>query len=194
MGRPRIYHTPDEIRAANRAKSKRHYDKSKLSIAMKRGVKDCDKHRRSLVTYARASDAPPSPKLDSALLDKTSSTYWSSRVTQVERTFNTLIGESSFQFINGLCTAFHSTTYDKNTLRDPLLTVTHLRTRVRRYQDHILQENGVGIAWKKSKETEKKIGHVCASLEEALCLAEIGVNEFATCHAEGNMYFQINRD
>jgi hypothetical protein len=27
MGRPRLYHTPEEKAAANRAKSKRHHDK-----------------------------------------------------------------------------------------------------------------------------------------------------------------------
>lgn len=122
-----------------------------------------------------------------------SADYWCNRAEQIHVKFHAIVGCSAFEFVDKLCTAFLTTNHDKNTIRDPLSTVTGLRRRIRKYQDRILQLCGAGNEWERSENIAQSIGGVITALEEALCLAEVGRMEFSKSHAERGMWYQVEK-
>lgn len=122
-----------------------------------------------------------------------SADYWCDRAEQIDTKFRAIVGSSAFEFVDNLCTALFTTNHDNNTIRDPLLTIARLRGRLRKCQDRILQLSGAGSEWERSEDIARAIGRVVTALEEALCLAEAGHTEFATSHAEGGMWYQLEK-
>lgn len=147
-----------------------------------------DQYPRKIIFYA-PSDATTQPMALETPVPK-SSNYWCGRVERINIKFNASIGNSPLQYVDNLCTAYLTTNHDKNTIRDPLVTLTNFRTRVRKYQENILQLAGAGHEWARSEEVKKSIAAVVTSFEEILCLAEGDPSELATSHTEGNMWYQ----
>jgi hypothetical protein len=111
-------------------------------------------------------------------------------VEQANLKFHAFVGSSAQEYIDKLCTAYLTTNYDKNTIRDPLTTIANLCTRIRKYQEKILQLSGAGSEWIRSEEISQSLMAVVTSLEEVLCLGEGDQDELATYHAEGSLWYQ----
>ncbi|KAF9458777.1 hypothetical protein BDZ94DRAFT_1225739 [Collybia nuda] len=127
MGRPRLYHTPDEKREANRRKSKRHYDKEKKSVRM-----------RQSITYCKDKECTPGSLNDV--------NYWSAQAGLVELKFMELIGKSPFDYVDSIYRCY-LVSPNTNVFHDATNSISEVQSSIRRHQDKILQLTGVDENW-----------------------------------------------
>jgi hypothetical protein len=146
---------------------------------------------RSYIVYA-SCDIVPSMSETSATVKSSDSPaeYWRNCVEQTNLKFQAFIGNSAPHYIDKLCIAFFTTNHDKNTIRNPLTMIANLHTRVRKYQEKILQLAGAGREWTRSKEITHSFSAVITSFKEVLCLAEGDQAELAMSRTEGIMWYQ----
>ncbi|KAF9455597.1 hypothetical protein BDZ94DRAFT_1315809 [Collybia nuda] len=174
MGRRTLYHTPEEKQKANRVKSKQHYDKDKKAICMRRSIRYRDEVQKLDRSF------PPSGHPD----------YWCERAERVASMFTTLIGESSFHFIDNLYRQY-IIDHNNNTFRDASIQVGNLLKQVRRAQEDILQDKGVGKELARCEEISASILNVLNALEDVLCHGMSGFGDVVESHSRRELLYQV---
>ncbi|KAG6916282.1 hypothetical protein DXG01_007523 [Tephrocybe rancida] len=173
MGRPKLYHTPEEVRAANNAKSKRSYERNKADVNARRatqyrtksGWKETTKPTRKRRTEI---DAP----LDNrGRQPKKGIAFWTKITEGFAEKHSVLIGESRREYVDNLYHNF-SITHRKNGIRDAIDEHDAIQRGLHKSQEEILQLDGIGKGWERSNEVLKGVRDVMHAIEELLITCE----------------------
>jgi hypothetical protein len=115
--------------------------------------------------------------------------YWCERAERIASKFTTLMGESPFHYID---TLYHLYLINQNndTFRDATITVAHLQTSIRRYQDSVLQLTGVGKEWARCEKIGMCVSDVLKALEDILCHGMADMEDLVVCYARRELLYQ----
>ncbi|RDB15040.1 hypothetical protein Hypma_005432 [Hypsizygus marmoreus] len=171
MPRPQLYHTPEEKQAANRAKSNRHYAQNKASIRAKRST-NYRAQSKHIPRTKRDGEIPRSDRLSSKPLDSGLS----------------YCGNAS-TYINTIAEKY-LLNHSKDDIRDTILYFTPLQKSINRYHDEILQLAGMGKEMARVDEVSKVVRVFVNSLEDLLCTAMLGYDDFVSLHSKRGLMYQ----
>ncbi|KAG6839652.1 hypothetical protein C0991_000507 [Blastosporella zonata] len=170
MGRPRKYHTAEEIRQAKCKKSKRWYDKSKRSV---QGSSQRETTHGEIIT----------PSVQHV-------NYWNSQVDCVSIKLEKLFQEKGAQqFIQDLYDQFLQ---DLSTgpFDDAIAAASPLQTSIYRYLDEILNISGVGTHWRKADVVRKRVCDAIRAMQEVIVEALMDIDELKVHYARKSLLFQ----
>ncbi|KAG6835884.1 hypothetical protein H0H93_013690 [Arthromyces matolae] len=168
MGRPKLYHTAEERRVANAAKSKRSYHRNKSTISDRRKVLYRERTGQSDKTEGpskRTQDPVETCKIPVRGLG-----YWSSRVDFLAKKHRILIGHSPYTYVDNIYHNF-SISHRKLGIREALDEHNNLQTKIQQCQNEILQIDGMSDEWKRSDKVLKGVESVLFALQDLLCAA-----------------------
>ncbi|KAF8805007.1 hypothetical protein BYT27DRAFT_7258593 [Phlegmacium glaucopus] len=158
MGRRKLYSTPEEKLAANRAKSKRHYDRAKEGInerQRKTYQKQTLKHKQSGIVNKSSSGKPDVAK---SALD-----IWNKQVEQVNARFSRYIGhhEDLTSFIEAICTKFIEN-QDVDKVLQHTVALGVFQKSLYRSQAGILELDGIRESWSQADKVVRKVSKTLA--------------------------------
>ncbi|KAF4578378.1 hypothetical protein EYR36_000185 [Pleurotus pulmonarius] len=182
-GRPRIYHTEEDKIRANRAKSKRSYDKRRASS----GTKKVTRYHASAETKGLLKSASPTKGLTS--LDPTTIPGWLSLVAKVLDDFTATTRGSTRSYVEAIYQSYMDSR-QKEVLNDPILELTGLQNTIRRCEAGLLQLAGYGNEYLMAENTGKNIGRAIACLDDILCHALCGYAEVLEMYESDLLLFQ----
>ncbi|KDQ23598.1 hypothetical protein PLEOSDRAFT_1108088 [Pleurotus ostreatus PC15] len=182
-GRPKLYRTPEEKAMANRAKSKRSYNKCKIAISARKAVRyRAETHgRHSLFKGARRE---PHPNLDPVTV-----VGWMKLVSKTSAEFDARTGGSPQSYLEGLCQNY-MVSRRKDKLSDACIHLEGLRNVTTRCLNGILQLAGVGKELGVVQTLGRAVGQVLAWLEDALCAVMCGYSEVVDMHRTRQLMYQ----
>ncbi|RDB18974.1 hypothetical protein Hypma_014419 [Hypsizygus marmoreus] len=209
MPRPQLYHTPEEKKAANRAKSNRHYARKKGTIRARRSVQYREQSKRNefrLGNNASSSEAAkaseePSPRCVLKLTSKISVTYitvralnsgllyWCDRVERVVIRLNKLVDGDAYTYIDTVCKQY-LLSCRKDEIRDTILHFTPLQKSINWYHDEILQLAGMGKETARVEDVSRMVRDVVNALEDLLCTSMLGYNDLSTSYSKQGLMYQ----
>ncbi|KJA24434.1 hypothetical protein HYPSUDRAFT_200647 [Hypholoma sublateritium FD-334 SS-4] len=192
MGRKRIYHTPEAKLAANRAKSKRHYDKVKDIINAKRR-----KQYSKKVTKSKADlliDLPS--KVNNGAKETNSCpepfdplATWVEHAKRLARRLHTVTNGPPAIFVDHLCRQFiiSNETEPLNTSIEHLGSVLK---SVSQCHDKVLQLSGVGPELASVTAIMKDVRMIIGWIDEILCVYLVDKNGVSTMYSDKRFMFQ----
>ncbi|KIL55457.1 hypothetical protein M378DRAFT_90885 [Amanita muscaria Koide BX008] len=183
MGRPQLHYTPEEKQAANRAKSKRHYERYKLFT-----------HKGTQVRRIRAKNTVqvlllPFPEHTTNFTSQSIS-YWCKRVAAIQDKLRQCTAPSSNAYVAGLYDKFMKTA-DEALIDRAVAKVQSFRKQLLDCEHNILQLAGVGKALDAVHEIVCEVGMIIKCLEEILCLAMTDISELVNMHEQKQLLYQI---
>ncbi|TFK66630.1 hypothetical protein BDN72DRAFT_899681 [Pluteus cervinus] len=173
MPRPQLYHTPEEKAAANRAKSKRSYDKYKSHI---------NAHRRSSHRAENPSSVPRPyrrPKRQNKI-----------KITFQPRSLDDITGGvPPSDFLENLVQAYTSSSAsDDSIFSVPLAALeVHLKD-LQQVEGHVLQEDGAGEKWRVAQQSTQTVQALVRAVEELICSCLVG--SITTTHKTHRFMYQ----
>ncbi|KAF8066720.1 hypothetical protein FPV67DRAFT_1449874 [Lyophyllum atratum] len=182
MARPRLYHTPEEIRVANNAKSKRSYVKNQPTVRVRRNLLYRRKAKESIIAQA----SPPMAEVQHI---KGPLAYWCDRVERIATKHAAIVGLSPSDYVETLYVQF-SISNDDCAIQDAVSRMTKLQSSIRRYHAEILQLEGVGKELGRCDEVSKMVSGVLASLEDLLSSAILDPTGLAALHKGKQLMYQ----
>ncbi|KAF9471164.1 hypothetical protein BDN70DRAFT_901553 [Pholiota conissans] len=185
MARPTKYHTPEEKIAANRAKSKKHYESHQKSINKKRRKTYAKSHpsSSSLGTCFGESPSLAVPKAQSA------SENWFELVTRTQARLQKLTGNDHVKFVDDLYSSFIKTN-NKEPIHQVTIALDKMQTNMYKYQDKILNLDGMTTRYHTTEALTKVVCNLIQWVEEVFCYAIIGVAEVMERYSERKFEFQ----
>ncbi|KAF8876267.1 hypothetical protein BD779DRAFT_1677877 [Infundibulicybe gibba] len=209
MGRRKIHNTPAERLLANRAKSKRSYDKHKAVISVRRSVHRRERIKRATIFFPPDAppgaagepplrpleNAPPFPPMETSntreplppRLMKPS--RWHDLVHNLEEEFSEYINGSPAGFVDKIYVAY-DTSRRKDTIRDAILALRKYLKISQEYEGAILQAVGVGSNWHSAQSVSKRVLLIIHALEELLCYAMEGPAFLHVAHNDLQLMYQ----
>ncbi|RDB15831.1 hypothetical protein Hypma_003681 [Hypsizygus marmoreus] len=190
MGRPKLHHTPEQRKAADREKSKRHYEKNKTTIQAKRSLRYREQSKTSVTPFP-----PPAETRAVEHMSKTDHTdhqvqFWAKRVKRLSVKLNNIVGNTPFAFIDNVCMAYINS-HNVESIRDAVSVIMPLQTLVQQYQDKLLQLTGpVGKEWKDAEGVAKSVRGIVHQLEDLECTAMDDYNELVLLHRDNKLMYQ----
>ncbi|RDB28344.1 hypothetical protein Hypma_001342 [Hypsizygus marmoreus] len=192
LGRRRIHHTAEEQQAANKAKSRRYYEKNKGTEQMRRSVRHREKVKSNMYFLPVASTKEPTQIPRSIPPPSHTSdplAYWGYRVDRVAIKLDAKMGMTPSTFLDGVCTSY-LTSHSKDDVRDTLLIFTPLQKSIYRYMDEILNIAGAGDEYKRAEDVSRRVLGVIHALEDILCKAMLGYDEVCTAFEGKGLLYQ----
>ncbi|KAM6497559.1 hypothetical protein JOM56_008032 [Amanita muscaria] len=197
MGRPRLYTTLDDKKAANRAKSKRHYDQNKATIQERRQAKSKEGIKNSRVfSLSEAPPAPPKATTAAATASQVSNSLarrhldrWFGRALRVKTEYSTLTNDAPKNFTNSLVQNLMS---DKNdgVFRDALNVVSNLLQRVLRAEKEIYELHGICLQYHHVKDISSRLRELNVWLEDILCVSLLDLSELLSAFVNNQLAYQ----
>ncbi|KAH6867241.1 hypothetical protein BKA70DRAFT_1243692 [Coprinopsis sp. MPI-PUGE-AT-0042] len=172
MGRPRLYHTPEEKAEANRTKSKRYYAKSSAyqHVEEKRSPKNTHdlkallaKAQQALVRIGRLSNEKP----DHAFLD--------SIVHEFDRLSGADGSSEAIQYLSRQGESFSA-----------------IHTSVIAVHDQVLQHYGVGDALSEVAVVAERVKCICRWVQDIECIAIMDTKDVISQFKRGALLYQVN--
>ncbi|KAF6747226.1 hypothetical protein DFP72DRAFT_1075488 [Ephemerocybe angulata] len=192
MGRPRLYSTPDEVKAANCRKSTKYYKRNAESISAKRrGAR-----LRLRSATSKQSDSPssttnlaeqPTPKSDLELLQD--------RVTSLTKQFNRLTeGLEKRQYLSKVIKGYETASSSepdqaKDAIDDRIKAINKVQEALSKYQRLILNLEGVGKVYKASEELVSRMKSYEGGLTEIWEGAVVDRTQFLADFRRGRLSF-----
>ncbi|KAF8885820.1 hypothetical protein BD779DRAFT_1471475 [Infundibulicybe gibba] len=195
MARPRKYRTPEECKAANRAKNKRHYQKNKSEIsAQRRNIYQTRRLKSNTGTSEKSppqdSTSPTHPHLEVNNRTPEGLGYWCCRTKTVYARFKRLVHEDTRQYCNQIYDLY-KIKHNKDIINDAIICISWFQTSMRRYHAEVLQLAGVGEESLRVSECAKSIDDLVHWLEEILCAAMVNGDELYRLHAQRQLAYQM---
>ncbi|KAF4586116.1 hypothetical protein EYR38_009715 [Pleurotus pulmonarius] len=184
-GRPRLYKTPEEKAMANRAKSKRSYDKHKRAIGVRRTVrqrKQTVRERKHAIPGA-VRQGPPRG------LDPIDVPGWLDLSATVAAKFRALANGSTREYAEHMYQRY-ALIERKEFLNDAMLELEKLQAISRRCEAAVLQLAGVGDEFKEVERVGKEIYEANAFLEDLMCYVLGGYSDAIDAYQTRSLQFQ----
>ncbi|KAJ2928406.1 hypothetical protein H1R20_g8709, partial [Candolleomyces eurysporus] len=161
MGRPQLYHTPEEKRAANRLKSKKHYEKKVNKIAQSNGRVDAVPLER---------EERPRSKLD----------IIKDQVQRLSQRFERALAQRSTSgYLSLICVGFEIhyeegyVTRAKDFIMEKELEFRKIQRALEKYQGMVQEISGISEEWKQIEDTAARVREVVHWLDDVLCKAMV---------------------
>ncbi|KAF8333823.1 hypothetical protein F5887DRAFT_921659 [Amanita rubescens] len=219
MPRPRLYHSPEEKRATNREKSKRHYDKChhfrgtgtrliyKLGDNQNTG-KDCKEIvARSLrppkfntIVRSPHFSLPLDPVVHAFPTKKSECrspgdnrqknvVYWREQAKQAHNAFLANIGPSPMAYVETVYQAFIEKK-DDMIIENATTKILRFQTELMNCENHVLQVDGVGEELHAIQKKGYDVSSVIRWLEEIWCYALSDIPELIKLHTLSKLMYQ----
>ncbi|KAF8805689.1 hypothetical protein BYT27DRAFT_7104073 [Phlegmacium glaucopus] len=182
MGRQCLYHTAEEKLAANRAKSKQHYDKVKNSIN-KRRQRKYQKANQKRVECLSANLAPEM-NIQTRPIDT-----WLKHATRIQARFNRLIENNPIAYLESICTRYLAD-HNKDAIQDQTILLAKLQKSIYKCHSEVLQLSGVGDELSRVENVEKVIRTTVSWVEEVFCYAIVDWIEVRRLYHERSFLYQ----
>ncbi|KIM42191.1 hypothetical protein M413DRAFT_26993 [Hebeloma cylindrosporum] len=163
MGRPRLYNTPEETKAAKAASSKRSYQRHRDEINEKRKKK----YRKTKKKNTNA-ESPCSIKSRLGFCVERSESI-ASRLTK-------LCQPERASYLDKICATFMREK-TMECIESHIGKVDKLQASIRKYEDAVISLSGIGAAYEGIKKVSQDVREVVGDLEEISCAALLGVDE-----------------
>ncbi|KAG9227169.1 hypothetical protein CCMSSC00406_0004292 [Pleurotus cornucopiae] len=183
-GRPRLYATPEEKAAANRAKSMRSYYK-------KRSKLNTNRERRYRAERSKPTILPGATKDTSKMtpVEPTDVAGWMTLVDHTDTDFRLLTGDSTRRLLEFLYKRYTETNHS-DTFKDTTIEVQALYKTIKRCEHALLQLCGVAKEFRAAEALGKQIHQALLCLEEVSLYASIGKAEIREAHDAGELIHQ----
>ncbi|KIL54939.1 hypothetical protein M378DRAFT_91689 [Amanita muscaria Koide BX008] len=182
MGRPRLHHTAKEKMAANRAKSKRHYERKKSEIQSQR--------RAKYATLNRISQPLGVLRLEHSKKKSCRSiSYWSERVVAIQGQLRHFTVPSLNAYVDGIYSQFMNSG-DETLIDKAIANVGAFRKELLECEQNILQLEGVGKRLLAARKISCEVEAVIKYLEEILCFAMTDISELVDKHDKKQLMYQ----
>ncbi|KAG9225815.1 hypothetical protein CCMSSC00406_0007825 [Pleurotus cornucopiae] len=182
-GRPRLYKTPEDKAAANRAKSMRSYYKKRAALNSDRSSKRYRAEQSNVLPGARKDTS------EVTRADPTDTAGWVSLVRETDRKFCLLTGNSTRRLLESLYQRYTETNHS-DTFNDTTIEVQALYTTLQRCEHALLQLTGVAKEFRAAEAVGKRVHEALLCLEEVSCYASIGKAEIREAHDAGELIHQ----
>ncbi|KAF9523676.1 hypothetical protein CPB83DRAFT_898544 [Crepidotus variabilis] len=185
MPRPKLYKTIEEKADANRAKSKRHYNKKKTEIAEQRRAKYCQSqidvtNQDTRHTKQNDEDIPVAEKdLQSCL--------WHAKRFQTR--VSSIVGEVPKGFVGSICQEYLQS-LDKTAIQSYAAKFEKFLKWVLECHDRVLQLVGTGRELDAVTQIANTVRELNRMVDELLVYAILGPEEFLAIYEANKFEFQ----
>ena len=210
MGRQ---HTPEEKLAANRAKSKRHYEKYSLFLFIHYISDECSRLKNSINKrrrrkYQKAnqkrlviigsvvqSNVNLSDRVKSVSTNLAPETNtcpidtWLEHTTHVQGRFNKLIKNDPKAYLESICTRYLAD-HDKDVIQKQTILLAKLQKLIYKCHNEVLQLVGVGDELSCVENVKKIIWTTVSWVEEVFCHAIVNWTEVQHLYHEQSFLYQ----
>ncbi|KAF8950643.1 hypothetical protein BDZ97DRAFT_1770997 [Flammula alnicola] len=184
MGRQRLYHTSDEKLAANRAKSKRHYDRKREGINEQRRKQYRKRHPLNSSTTSPSIQARPEESTTERALR-----VWLEHASWVKSRMEKITSKAPATFLEqvyGECIA----NGDSGNIQEYATTFLKFQRSIYRYENEVLSLAGVGPEYNLVREISKQVCQIVGWVNELLCHASISIQEVKEVHDAQELAYQ----
>ncbi|KAF8166959.1 hypothetical protein BJ912DRAFT_934375 [Pholiota molesta] len=170
MGRTKIHLTVEAQREANRAKSKRHYDKSKAAINAQRRKTYRKTHPNTAKLRESAAISLVTQETRSPI------TVWMEHAERLKRRLNNITNGSPKTFVNDACQQY-MLSLNSEPLDGHVRQLEEVQTAITQCHNEVLQLAGVGPELEQVDELSREVRMVISWIDEILyTLLEDGHN------------------
>ncbi|KAH9478094.1 hypothetical protein JR316_0010332 [Psilocybe cubensis] len=193
MGRKRKYFTAEERVAANRAKSKKHYEKAKEQINKKkrRQYKQVQRQNLNLRRSSQENLNRKTQQLPEPKPVKTPVQVWVDQAQRLKRRFNEYILSDPIAFTAKQCAQYLAQKNIKS-IADCNSVLDHYQERIHRYQNSVYGLTGLGPEYNQLKTIALEVDNVHRWVEEIHMAALIGYDEVKSMYARMSFEFQTD--
>ncbi|KAM6501613.1 hypothetical protein JOM56_001590 [Amanita muscaria] len=182
MGRGRVYSTHEEQKAANRAKSKRHYERNKVAIRERRRerYREAVKHHCQSAVHQRGTPLAAPRDLD----------YWYSSAAQVKRKFEKLTsGSPPKDYVNSIVQNI-ILNQKEGPLKHAIKIISGLLERIQRAESKVLAQHGLCDSYQQVVAIGRQVRELNVWLEEILCCLMLSISELHTAFLKSQLMYQ----
>ncbi|KAF8907607.1 hypothetical protein CPB84DRAFT_1843825 [Gymnopilus junonius] len=208
MGHPQLYHTPEELAAANCLKSKKHYEKCVLRLMIYSLIIEDDEQNRKkgkintrwrkiYQAERQALEKPdrqaPDPKqyIDKPMLVmKCPLALWMEVVERIAQQLGRTINLSAQEFVEKICQQYFQDC-DKDWIYKNVVRLGKLQKKIYRYQNEVYELDGVGPQYERACQVVQDVCTPLKWVEELLCYAMIDFEEVRDRHVEKKFMYQV---
>ncbi|KIL55856.1 hypothetical protein M378DRAFT_90201 [Amanita muscaria Koide BX008] len=184
MGRRRVYSTHEEQKAANRAKSKRHYERNKVAIRERRRERYREAPRPEVCLRRFKSMSPPHT-CGTRDLD-----YWCSSAAQVKRKFEKLTsGSPPKDYVNSIVQNI-ILNQKEGPLKHAIKIISGLLQRIQRAESKVLAQHGLCDSYQQVVAIGRQVRELNVWLEEILCCLMLSISELHTAFLKSQLMYQ----
>ncbi|KAG6895614.1 hypothetical protein C0992_000362 [Termitomyces sp. T32_za158] len=196
MPRQKLYHTQEEKRAANNAKSLRSYHKNKEKVSIRRKRKYHKNQKSTQATEAPKGKVSTKELSTKQLMEmspkaaKRNLTAWCRNRDGIVRRFNNFIASSPSTYVE-LIFQKHITHPHNNEFDKAYTLIREFEKEIASCQANILQFEGVGNEWKTCEKASQDISHVIGWLEDLLTVVLTEpIEELIALHESKSLIYQ----
>ncbi|KAF8158611.1 hypothetical protein BJ912DRAFT_930352 [Pholiota molesta] len=162
MGRAKIHLTAEAKREANRAKSKRYYEKSKATINAQRRKTYKKTKAITVQLHKSAAKSPVADEIRSPI------SVWMEHAQRLKRRLNNITNGSPKTFVNTACQQY-MVSLKSEALDDLVEQLSNVQTAITRCHDEVLQLVGVGVELGEVNELSTEVRMVITWIDEIRC-------------------------
>ncbi|KAG6848321.1 hypothetical protein H0H93_001198 [Arthromyces matolae] len=195
MARPKKYHTPEEKAAANRAKSKRSYDRKRMknvSIGQRAKKELSEEEQKSRGVHAYPPDVcriPEDTRRIIKLKPGAELKYWCRLGEGVHMKFQRVVGLSIKGYVNKVFAAC-AISRNEDEIETQMTVLMDIKKGIERCQAHILNLAGVGAEWDRAECIAKNIDTAIHCLEDIHCHLLCSYSELISMHKKEELMYQ----
>ncbi|KAJ2926015.1 hypothetical protein H1R20_g11089, partial [Candolleomyces eurysporus] len=202
MGRPRLYHTPEEKKAANRLKSKKHYD-SNRDLLLRRRRRAARERRESLrdrsIVEGQSKPKDLPSKTGQEKRPKTKLEVIQEQVQRFSRQFETILaGKTAAGYLALICVGLEIH-YEaghilkaKDFVMGKEVELRKVLRALEKYRDMARDLAGSGEEWKGIEAIATRVRQVISWLDGLLCMAMVDPADLVDRFHAKQLEFQID--
>ncbi|KAH6906227.1 hypothetical protein BKA70DRAFT_1429643 [Coprinopsis sp. MPI-PUGE-AT-0042] len=190
MGRPRLYHTPEEKVEANRTKSKRYYAQKKFTINEKRRRLYARQARSSAYQHVEEKEVPKNTHNLKELLAKAQQALVRIGCLSNEKPDHAFL-DSIVHELDRLSGA-HGSSEAIQYLARQGESFSAIYTSVIAVHDQVLQHHGVGDALSEVTVVAEKVKRICRWIQDIECIAIVDTKDVLSQFKRGALLYQVD--
>ncbi|KAM6491180.1 hypothetical protein JOM56_013419 [Amanita muscaria] len=177
MGRPRVYTTPEELKAANRAKSKRYYERNKTAIQERRREKYKARAVEPSNSFISPSSSKTCPQERTVSHARRHLDCWHSSAARVKKKYDKLTSGSPKNVVNSIVQDIISANQKAGPLHHAINVISSLLTQIQRTENQILQQHGLCDSYQQVVAIRKQVKELNIWLEDILSYCMLNISE-----------------
>ena len=117
--------------------------------------------------------------------------YWTSQADSRHTKFRIYIEGCRKSFVEAAAREYLRTTKTES-LSNPIAVLEEFRSHFRRYEDELIQLEGVSESWREVHEMTLEVGETIRWLEQLLCDALVGILAFQAAYLASGYAYQMS--
>ncbi|KAF6746231.1 hypothetical protein DFP72DRAFT_1076627 [Ephemerocybe angulata] len=193
MGRPRMYHSPEEVKEANKRKSKKYYDEHKVQINHVRYMK----RRKLSANESTTTPQPPKRIVTEEEKHRHQVRYWVGRAeSMIARTQDKLGGQTLSAHLTSICEQYKiESIKDIDAARETIVSHSarfgDVLQKIESCDSKLLNLVGVGQELKRVRDIRGDICTIIRAIDDLWSIAIVESDELIKDFDEGKLDFQL---